>query len=786
MSKKFLLWLSLVLFSCGSIESVYGYGPSTEAYEGKKVSSVDVTIENLPASASFDSKTVLSKLKTKAGVPFSQLTFDADLKMLAQEYDRVEPQLEVNGGEVAIALKVWPKPTLRSIRWVGNKHVKTRTLKKELDTKINRPFNRQTFNKSLNKVKEYYIKKGYFESQIYYTLDTDSKTNEVDITVHVKEGRSGKIDNIVFKGFTSKERSELLQMIYTKKYNLFLSWLSGDGIYNEEALEQDQLVIVNYLQNKGYADARVDIEIKEAHSQGKITITIHAERGPVFHFGKITFNGNQILTDKEVDSAFIVRPGSVYSPDKLRDTSQSIKELYGRKGYIDASVQYDVKLDQNEPIYNVDFQIDEGKQYKIGIIHIFGNVQTEQRVILRESLLTPGETFNSAKLKATQRRLENIGFFKNVNVYAVRTPDDDVLGEDYRDVYIEVEETTTGNISLSFGLSTADSVFGSLDLTETNFNCKNLLSIHKKGIQSLRGGGEYAHAKVVVGEKQRSYGVSWMNPYLDDSLWRFGFDGTSNWSQLQSNNYDINTLSFTLYGSYPLTSFWTFGNRYRLRHSWVNFSSNVTEKERRESGQHGMISAVGSSLSYDSTDSAIKPHNGYRSLIEADLAGLGGHFTFLRLAYVNTYYRYLWKDGIFKCRFDFRFIEPFWKTDKPDDIPLSERFFLGGEGSVRGYKAFDLGPHFSNGDPSGGISSSLLSLEYLHEIFSFLDGFLFVDAGSVSMRRFKIETYNVSYGFGARVQLMSRMPIVIGMGFPVNPSEHNEVRKFFFSMGGQF
>ena len=64
----------------------------------------------------------------------------------------------------------------------------------------------------------------------------DSKTNEVDIFIDINEGRSGKIDNIIFKGFTSRERSELLGMVYTKKYNLFTSWFTGTGNLSKRKL----------------------------------------------------------------------------------------------------------------------------------------------------------------------------------------------------------------------------------------------------------------------------------------------------------------------------------------------------------------------------------------------------------------------------------------------------------------------------------------------------------------------------------------------------------------------
>jgi outer membrane protein insertion porin family len=786
MNKKFLPLLSLVLFTCAPLTSTFADSAAVEAYEDRTVAHIDVSMENLAPQTSFDPKTVVSRLKTQTGDPFSQLTFDTDLKMLAEEYDRVEPYIEVHNGEVYISLKIWPKLAIRAITWHGNEHIKTKALKKELDITPNTTFNRQAFNKAFNKVKEYYIKKGYFESELRYTLIPDPKTNQVDIEITVQEGRSGRIDNIIFKGFTSSERSQLLDMIYTKKYSLLTSWLTGTGVYHEEALDQDNLTIVNFLQNKGYADAHVDIQIREAKTEGKIIIEINAERGPVYHFGKITFDGNELFTDEEIENRFLVRPEDVYSPEKLRETMQAIKEMYGRKGHIDATVQYETQLVENEPIYNVHFQISEGEQYTIGIIRVFGNTQTQTRVILHESLLIPGETFDSAKLKATQQKLENIGYFKQVNVYAVRTQDDEALGENYRDVYIEVEETTTGNMSLFFGFSTADSIFGGLDIAENNFNYRGFSQIFSRGLSALRGGGEYAHARVSIGSKQRTYSLSWLTPYFRDTLWRVGFEIAKTHSELQSKDYDIDTLGGTLYASYPLSRYWSFGTKYRARYSNNPTSHGATREERKQADISGVISAIGASLNFDSTDSHIKPHNGFRSMTEVEFAGVGGDFSFFRFGYLNTYYTSLWRRGIMKYRFDFRFIEPFWKTPRATDVPLSERFFLGGETSVRGYRAFDLGPHFSNGDPTGGISASLFSVEYLHEIFRFLDGFVFADAGSVSLKRFYVGNYKLSYGFGARIDLINRVPMTVGMGFPVNPDSRSEVRKFFFSMGGQF
>ena len=786
MSKKLLVYFSLVAFTCAPLQPLLANYPSVEAFEDRKIGNITIQAENLPPNASFDPKTVLSRLKTKVGDPFSQITFDSDLKTLANEYDRVEPTINVHNGEVYLTIKVWPRPTIRTIRWHGNHHISTKTLQKELGVKPNSIFNRQAFNRKFNKVKEYYVKKGYFESQLQYSIIPDDKTNEVDISIEVREGRSGKIDDIIFKGFTSKERSEILGMIYTRKYNLFTSWLTGLGTYREEALEQDKLTIINYLQNRGYADAKVDIQVKEAKTEGKIILMITADRGPIFHYGKMTFKGNTLFTDKEIDDVFISRPGGVYSPEKLRQTAQAIKDMYGRKGYIDANVQYETQLVTNEPVYNVYFRIDEGEQYKIGMVRVFGNVQTQANVILRESLLVPGETFDSAKLKATQMRLENMGYFKSVNVYAVRTQDDQALGENYRDVYIEVEETTTGNISLFFGFSSADDIFGGLDLSESNFNYKGIPRIFKDGLSSLRGGGEYAHARASFGSKQRTYSVSWLTPYFRDTLWRVGFDISESHSTLITKDYDINTFGFSLFASYPLSYYWTFGTKYRFRYPQIHIAKDTPPSERKQAKNDGVISAIGASISFDSTDSAIKPHNGFRSSLEVEYAGIFGEFDFFRFGYLNTYYSQLWRRGIMKYRWDLRFIEPVFKTGSPNDIPLSERFFIGGLNSVRGYKDFDLGPHFSSGDPKGGISATVLSIEYLQELFSFMDAFAFVDAGSIAMKRFYFSNFRLTTGFGVRLELINRVPVILGLGFPINRDEHSELRKFFFSMGGQF
>lgn len=757
-----------------------------ENFEGKKVSKIDIQFERYDPKHAPNPSTILKKLQTQEGEDFSQIEFDGDLKQLAGDFDQVEPNVSMSDGEVVITLKVWPKPIIHQIYWEGNQIFSDKKLQKELGVKPNSIFNRAEFTKKLTKLQEFLNKKGYFESELTYQIEPITGTNQVDISIKVEEGRTGKIKKILFEGLNSSERRALTEKMYTKKYNLFVSWFTGSGILQEEALEQDRMTIVSFLQDEGYADAKVDVAVLDDPETNRVIVKITAHRGEVYHFGNVNIKGNTLFDEEEIKQRILTQPESPYSTENLRLSLEAIKSLYGRSGYIDTNVQYETRLREDSRIFDIDYYIVEGEKFKIGLIRVVGNSSTQSNVILRESLLVPGEVFDARKLEATQKRLENVGYFKDVNVYAVKSSESLGLGSEYRDVYIEVEETTTGNVNMFLGLSSSDSVYGGLELTERNFNILGIGDAFTDGISNLRGGGEYVHVRASIGKSQSNYLVSWMDPYVKDSLWRLGFEISKTTSTLQKE-YDTDTYGFSVFAGYPLTTFWTFNSKYRLRYTDTDIRKKGASSEARAFENSGILGGLGCSFVYDSTDNAFKPHRGIRSTIEGEYVGLGGKFFFTKAGYVNSLYFPLWSKGTLKARADFRFIYPFF-GEQERRVPVSERFFLGGVGSVRGYKPYILGPK----DPAtnqalGGISSGLLSLEYSQEIFKFLDAFAFFDAGHISNNIFSLtpSQFRTSTGVGLRIELMNRTPIIVGYGIPFN-AKKDEKEKFFFSMGGQF
>lgn len=772
-------------------------------------------IEVLPgkedAEGAVDNSAVLTRLRTRVGEPFTQRDFDQDLKTLSKEYHRVEPDLDISDDQAHIRLRVWPKPIIRSIIWAGNEELDEKALNKELGIKEGSVFDRQGFNSAFHQVQAYYIKKGYFETELDYQVIADPVTNEVDVEVSIHEGRSGRIEKLDFVGFTSKEQGDLANMMLTKEYFFLTSWVTGTGTYQPDMVEQDKVIIVNYLHNQGYADARVNIEVVDSPKSNRIILRISAEKGDVYRIGKLSFAGNELFSDEEVEKQLFLKSGDVYSPDRIRELADAIQMLYGRKGYIDALVVYQPTLRENDDIYDLHLQIEEGEQYRVGMIKVIGNRWTRRQVILHETLLVPGEVFNLQKLRLTEQRLFNMDYFETVNVYPVRSAPLEGMEGNYRDVIIEVEEKGTGNFGFSAGFSSNESVFLGLTLQEKNFNIAGLASMFGDGISTLRGGGEFLSARANIGQRSHLFAVSWTKPYIFDSNWIFGVDLEYSHSSTYAKDYEVSAKAMTVHAQYPINQFLRLGTHYRLRDSQVDVDRKSRrdlfgngDEEELEEGQSiddlvdrhelnrqernaGLVSAVGASLTYDSTDHPIHPHSGFRSYLGSEYAGLGGDYDFVKLEYLNSYYVPICSDGTLKLRGDLQFIGPVSDTTS-DDIPIIERFFLGGENAMRGYRPGAVGPQFNRtNDPRGGVTATLVSAEYAHYIHPRVEPFVFVDAGDVTKSSWSPRITQVTTGIGARVALLPNLPpITVGYGWPLTEKDDSKVKNLFFAMGGNF
>ncbi|MCB1136171.1 MAG: outer membrane protein assembly factor BamA, partial [Chlamydiia bacterium] len=597
--------------------------------------------------------------------------------------------------------------------------------------------------------------------------------------------------------FQPVEETALNDMLVTKEFNILTSWMTSEGTVKKEMLQQDEFNILSYIQSRGYADARVRIDIEEVESRlgyPRVDIIITLERGPRYSFGTLSFDGNSVFADEDIHSLFKMEEGGSFSPDAMRDTVRCISDTYGRKGFIDAYVTFEPKLRRSEAVYDVHFHIVEGDQYRVGMIKVYGNTSTYNQVILHETLLIPGEVFNTDKLQKTEQRLRNIGYFECVNVYAVRSEEEDCCdpgAPKFRDVHIEVDERSTGDFTFSFGYSTSEAGFGGLSFSERNFDICGVPCLWDEGYGAIRGGGQYFSARANFGSRNQTYNLSWTEPYWRDTDWAVGVDFDKSHYQSGGNAYAVDAHGAAVHATYTLNQFLKYSWHYRIRHTDVDLGDvrNPSPQLIDEANNSGLISGTGMSLMYDSTNHPAAPSCGFRSRLSAEYVGLGGTHTFFNLGYLNSLYYSPEPCVVMKFRGDARFIAPVGDTTLAS-LPIDERFFLGGEGSIRGFDHYGIGPRYSNGDPRGGLTLLLCSAEYVWKYFKMADFYTFVDTGTLSAGRFSFEEdWRTSVGLGARLYVFpGGPPLTLGWAWPMNTAPNDKVpeSRFFLTLGGRF
>ncbi len=753
--------------------------------QNSKIKKIEIVIENSQPNDTSIRHKILNQLQSKQNQTFDHTIFDRDLKNLSSDYDRVKPTITQTDDGLVIKLTLKEKPLITSIEVSGASFKSSKIIKKS-ELKLDQVYNHEEVYTALNKIREFYIKRGYFQVEINYNIENSTTTNSAHLIINIKEGKKGIIHDIVFKGFDTAEKKAVMNLINSSKHNI-LSWLTGSGILNKEAIDQDTKAIVDYMHNQGYADAHVAINIIDLNKKD-LALEITLKRGEKYHFNEVNFKGLSSATAEDLEKEISIKDGSVYSTKTLQNAQAKIKSFYGNQGRIDTTVNYTLSTSIDDPYqYNVTFQIEESKVYNVGCIHIKGNRSTNKNTIYNRIKLTPGEKFSKKALTETQYNLLGSGLYKNVNVYTTEHPNDN---QAYKDVVIDIKEASTGSMNFFAGANSTQNVFGGLNITENNFNILGFNSVFEDGIRSLRGGGEYLDLKAQFGKKDKSYSISWLNPYFMDSPWRLGIETSYNASNVISSNYDLHTIGNATSATYPISPYFYAGVKSRIKDAIIrlhNISDVISDKDARDSGL-----VVGASFiaGYDSTDNAFKPHRGIRSNIEIEAANLVrssmvDDFPFMKYAYLNSIYYPVSQKSTLKLRGDAKFITPFMKGTALG-LPLTERFFLGGEETVRGYNPASIGPEYSPGNPSGGISSLLLSTEYKYNIIKPLDIFTFFDSGAVSIKKFKIGDMKMSTGVGARIDVGAGMPFVIGYGIPINEKDKSKINKVFFSMSGSF
>ncbi len=723
-----------------------------------------VTRLNVKGNRRIEKDAILGVMQTREGELVNPARLREDLKAIYKMgyFTDVKIDISETAEGVILTVLVAEKPAIKEIITKGNHKVKRDKIVEVMDLKPYSVASENAIRESINKVQAMYRDKGYYEVHITHELVPVTKT-EVDLVLNIDEGGKLAVKSIEFEGNKHFKAKELRGVMETKERSWFpvINWITGSGKLTKDILERDSEKISAFYFNHGFIKAKIGdpkVDIKGKY----IYITIPIQEGPQYQVGKIDIQGD-LVDDKEkmLDKLEITKE-KIYSREVLQGDITKLSDMYADKGYANADVTPLIKEDDQTLKVNVTFDVHQGNKVYFERIDIAGNIKTRDKVIRRELRVYEQELFNATNLKESIKNLRRLEYFEDVNFSTSPGSSPDRMN-----LKITVKERPTGTFGLGAGYSTQDRLVGMAEVSQNN----------------LFGRGQQLKIQGIIGAISHRFRASFTEPYLFDRPLGFGIDAF-NW-QRDYDEYTRVSTGGDLRLSHPLKwkytrIFWAYRYEYvKLSNLALFPSPSILEASRLHN-----TSATSITLRRDSRDSLFAPTKGSDNSIGVEMAGLGGDVAFMRyIGETGWYFPWKWGTvGVLHGRVGY--------MQRLDwgQMPVYEKFYLGGIDSIRGFKYADISPR----DPAtneriGGDKFLQLNAEYRFPLFKKLGlmGDVFIDAGNVYGTNMVGPFLRPTSGIGLR--WFSPMgPLRIEWGYNLTRKPWERQSAWEFTMGSSF
>ena len=633
---------------------------------------------------------------------------------------------------------------------------------------------------------------GNYDSVVEVT-ETPVGKSAVAVTFEVNKGEKIKIKKINFRGANALSKSDLEHELVNKEED-FLGWMPfmNDGEVKVDQLEYDAYRLKETYMKHGYLDAEVSKPLMRVdYSNYTAEIDYQIKEGPQYRVGNVSVAGSlKGLDIRALQDNLKMTKGRIFNIQKMRKDMEMIKNAVGDLGYAYAKVSPQLNKDAQKRVVNLKYVIHPGKKVKIHDVLISGNDTTKDRVIRRYIYLAPGDTFNATDLKESKSALGRTGFFESVDIQSQR------VSEDQIDLLVKVKEASTGTISLGGGYGSYEGLMLNASVSDKN----------------LFGTGITGSLGFDISKISQSYNLSFVNPKIWDSMYSLGLS-------LYKRNYEyIDYTEDSLGGSLNLgrqfARHWyaSVGIGYVDNESTYNDDAALSAIQRRiYNDQYKKLSGF-ASLSFDNTDDYYLPREGYIASLSAEFAQLDGD-DYNATTYPDGYGDFTKINAKFGAYYgmedmiDYDLILRFkargsYIKRRSDDekLPVAERLFMGGIGSVRGYQPYSIAPVLPNGDRIGGTYRTSATVEAsipLSEAAKMRLAF-FYDIGVIGMdpepyttaegeRKYYEQDDITRSSVGAVIEWQSGFgPINLVFGYALDDKPGDETSTFEFSMGSKF
>jgi outer membrane protein insertion porin family len=766
-----------------------------------------IEIRNLGAGR-LDESFVRMHLDTRTGAPFDRAAVSRDVKALLGTGRFTSVDVAAEPLKESVKLVYSFRNRLRLVappEVTGSEYYTATKIGDLLELKEGVLVDDQVLGVAARKVVKEYRDNYYPEATLSWEIEeVDHAEGLGKVRVEVKEGRKAYVEDVQFTGNKEMEAGALSRLAGQRSPWNPADWLARwrwfpwwKREYNPDEFEAARMTIRDSYLDKGFLDVAVSEPRAEANDAGNLIVRFDIQEGRTYRLGKITLGGVTLFPESEFlgerEGAVKIRPGDLASFAAIRDSGEAVREYYTSRGYLDTLVRPVMKRDRESGVADIHYELKEGILTKIGNIGIRGNVRTKDKVIRRELLVYPGEIYNESKLRASERRLMNLGYFGSVRAHQAGGEVPDV-----RDMVVEVEEKRTGQFSMGAGFSSIDQLTGYMEISQGNFDLA--------GWPTFTGGGQKARLSAQFGKTRRRYELSLVEPWFMDHRVRLGADLYM--SEVDYTDYEVERLG----GALRLGRALPWNNRvdltYRLENVRVKNAADTNEYVVVETGDpysfmrndKAMESSLRLEVSHDTRNTPFFPSRGNHVMLFGELTGgpLNFDTDIYSVGLLGSQYVPLWFGHVLSAYVRSEVVEAYGQTD---DVPISDRLFLGGGRTLRGFEYRDVGPKARRVNaapdddyhrPIGGKSLAAGTVEYtlpVHREIKPIRLALFYDIGNVWLDAYEFDFSRLASGAGIGLRFdLAEFPMRFDYAWPLGKDDpYTDTERFSFSITyGQF
>ena len=735
--------------------------------------------------------TILFYMKAKPGGPLSAEMLRQDFQSLWNTgfFHNIKIEVQQENGRNTVIVILEENRTISSITYETGKKIKQNAINEKLQENNIVLTTLSYYDPVKTKrieaiISEMLKEKGFINGKV--NIIAQNKGDDlVDLTVKVEPGPKTRIGAIYFKGIGSAALSQrfLRGGMKNNKAHGLISAIGGKDVYDKLKIQEDLDKVKERMQQKGYLEAKVGTPEFSLYTRYNVVarkrkmmrITIPIEPGPRYRLGKIKIQGNKIIRTAFLESLVKMKKGAFFDITKRNKAMENIQKVYFSFGHFYCQIAPSENLDPVKKVADLTLNIQENDVVYLGKLEFVGNTFTKDHVIRREWFLREGKRLNVNVLEDSIRRMKQLGLVTVEKMPEIKPDPND---PNKINLLVEVQEMNRQMINFNVGFSGYDGLFVAAGYSTQNF----------------LGMGETFTLNLQHGTRSKNYRFAFTEPWLFNSPANLGID-VFRTSYSYPTLYTQHSEGFNVTTSTRFWRYWGANLTYSLQHIEISdidpdLDFNNPYSYYYYTGGKRVVSSLSPTLYYSTVDSPIFPSSGSKFLLNYRYSGgfLGGDIDLHKVKFELVKFMPLWqRRHTLGLHLVYQFISNFGENA----VPFYERYFLGGERSIRGFDIYTIGPRSTDGSYIvGGTKAFFFNAEYsipLNEQVSFV---LFYDVGNGYDEGTSVNLKDVYKSMGLEIKVFVPMlNVPFRLIFSYNPRtlyEEESNFAFRFAVGPSF